>query len=178
MRYVALLRGINVGGNSIIKMAELRDAVESCGYTNVVTFIQSGNIIFNTGETNAEKISDTLEIRIIKSFGVTCRVLVISQKQFEQILEAVPPDWKKRNDIRAYIAFLIPPTKPEDVTEALDLKPGVDFVHYGARVIYMTTLTSGLTKSGFTKLIGKKIYQHMTMRNYNTSKKLRELMNK
>lgn len=157
-------------------MAALRDAVESCGYTNVITYIQSGNIIFESDEKNTSKISDTLEIRIIKTFGITSRVVVFSQSQLEKILTAVPDDWKKRNDIRCYIAFLIPPATPEHMMKEITLKEGVDFIHTGPGAVYMTTLMSGLTKSGLTKLVGTKIYQHITIRNYNTSKKLLVLM--
>lgn len=176
MRYIALLRGINVGGNNMVKMASLKDAVESCGYTHVTTYIQSGNILFDTEKKDTSKISDTLEIRIIKTFGMTSRVVVFAQTQFAKILSDVPSDWKKRNDIRCYIAFLIPPTTTTEVIGEVSLKYGIDFVNAGPGVVYMTTLMSGLTKSGFTKLVGTKVYQHITMRNYNTSKKLLDIM--
>lgn len=157
-------------------MAALRDAVESCGYTNVATYIQSGNVLFDADERDTTKISDTLEIRIIKTFGITSRIVVFSQIQLEKILASVPGDWKKRNDIRCYIAFIIPPATPSQMVNEIILRDGVDFIHTGPGVVYMTTLMSGLVKSGFTKLVGTRIYQHITIRNYNTGKKLLALM--
>jgi uncharacterized protein (DUF1697 family) len=60
-RYIALLRGINVGGNTLIKMPDLKVCFESLGFTDVVTYIQSGNVVFSTRNDNAEEITQLIE---------------------------------------------------------------------------------------------------------------------
>ena len=176
MKYLALLRGVNVGGNSIIKMSDLKEAVEQSGFINVKTFINSGNIIFESDETHSSKINTVLEEALKKRFNLESRVFLLTYEQFKDILDRVPEDWKKRRDIRCYIAFVREPVGVKDVIKEIKLKEGVDFVRGGKGAVYLTTLTSGLTKSGFTKLISTPVYKDITLRNYTTAQKLLALM--
>ena len=76
MKYVALLRGINVGGKTLIKMADLKAAIEDAGFSEVTTLIASGNVIFSSSERNQAKIEDTLEKIIHARFKLPVRVMV------------------------------------------------------------------------------------------------------
>jgi uncharacterized protein (DUF1697 family) len=176
MKYLALLRGVNVGGNSLIKMSDLKEAVEKSGFANVKTFINSGNVIFESTEVNKSKINAVLEKVLAKRFNLESRVFLLTYEQFKDILAGVPEDWKKLKDIRCYIAFVREPVTAQDVIKEIRVKEGVDFVGVGKGVVYMTTLLSGLTKSGFTKLISTPVYKDITMRNYTTAQKLFTLM--
>lgn len=176
MKYVAWLRGINVGGKGKVSMAELALVVEKCGYTNVVTYINSGNVVFvATGET-AEKITHTLEHAFEKAFHFPIPVVLRSEKQIEKTLEEMPSSWKKNADLRCYLAFVKEPVTPEEVASSIKINEAVDAMDLGPGVVYMSTKMSGLTKSGFTKLVGTKIYQSITLRNLNTAKKIWEIM--
>jgi uncharacterized protein (DUF1697 family) len=174
MKYLALLRGINVGGNTLIRMSDLKAAVEKIGFTNVSTYIQSGNVIFEFKETDIREIAVKLEQELAKSLNLT--IIVKSYPQFNKIISEVPTEWKKHKDIRCYIAFVKEPLTAEDVIREVELKEGVDSVKAGDGAVYMSTLLSGLTKSGFTRLIAKKIYKDITMRNFNTCQKILTLM--
>lgn len=174
MKYVALLRGINVGGNSIVSMAGLKAAFEKAGFSNVSTFINSGNVIFESLETNTAKLTEQIDGMLAKNFFVI-RTVVVSQKELEQILDEVPARWKK-DDVRKYVAFLRGGTTPDDVIQTAQLKEGVDFLDKGHRVVYMSTLMEGLSKSSFPKLSSKKIYQDMTIRIVTTVQKLAALL--
>jgi uncharacterized protein (DUF1697 family) len=176
MKYLALLRGVNVGGNSIIKMADLKDAVEKSGFNNVKTLINSGNVIFESVQKDTTNIAKTLEEILRTSFNVDSRVVVLTIPQLKNVVDGAPDGWKTSEDIRCYIAFLLGTIKPAEVIDQIKLKEGVDFVNAGPGVVYMTTLLSGITKSGFTKIIGKPVYKEITMRNFNTVKKLLALM--
>ncbi len=156
----------------IIKMSDLKAAVENCGFKNVSTYIQSGNIIFESNEKDSDVITTKLEHELLKSLNYDSRIVVRTYQQLKTILSNVPADWKKRNDMRCYLAFVKEPTTAEDVISELELKEGVDSVKAGESVVYMSTLLSGLTKSGFTKLINKKVYKDITIRNYNTCQKI------
>lgn len=157
-------------------MADLKTAVENCGFTEVSTFIQSGNVIFMSDEKNTERIIEKLESMVLKTFKVNSRIVVRSHTQMKKVVEEVPSEWEKGNNLRCYIAFIKEPITANDVLKEITLKEGVDSVKIGERVLYMSTKLSGLTKSSFTKLASKKIYQDMTIRNYNTTKKLLTLM--
>jgi uncharacterized protein (DUF1697 family) len=176
MKYLALLRGVNVGGNSLIKMADLKEAVEKSGFINVKTFINSGNVIFESKEANSFKVNAMLEEALKKRFNLESRVFLLTYEQYKDILDRVPEDWKKRQDIRRYIAFIREPVTVNDVIKQAKVKEGVDFVQGGKGAVYLTTLMSGLTKSGFTKLISTPVYKDITLRNYTTAQKLFTLM--
>lgn len=175
MKYVALLRGINVGGNNKIKMADLKTAVEKAGYTNVVTLIQSGNVIFDSPIKDQEKTVRQLEQVILKTFKIACRVVIRSLPQMKKVIAGVPASWKK-DDIRKYVAFIKEPMTAGVAAKQIPVREGVDILDVGDGVLYMATKMSGLTKSGYTKIVGTKIYQDMTMRNFNTTQKILALM--
>lgn len=175
MKYVALLRGINVGGNNLIKMLALKEAFEKSGFKNVRTLINSGNVIFESDEKDSEKLTKKLEDMLTKTFNYNARVMVRSHEQVKQIVAAVPNEWKTSTDLRCYVGFLAE-SVTDDAIKEVGVREGVDSLKVGPGVLYMTTLLSALTKSAFNKLIGKKIYQDMTIRNYNTTKKLLALM--
>lgn len=176
MKYVALLRGINVGGKNIIKMTDLKEAVEKCGFTSVSTYIQSGNILFESDGKNISEIVEKLEASLLKDFFYNSRIIVRSYEQLKKIVSEVPSDWKKRNDLRCYIAFIGEPILAQDLMREIELKESIDFIKIGEGVLYMSTLLSGLARSRFTKLITKKAYKDITIRNYNTVRKLLDLM--
>lgn len=178
MKYVALLRGINVGGNSLIKMDALKAAFEKTGHTNVRTLIASGNVIFDSDEKNQEKLAKTLEEAVMKTFNVSSRVLVLSEKEMKTVLAEIPASWKKVNDLRMYVCFIFPTMKPKDAAHEVPVKDGIDVVDVGKNVLYLSTKMQGITKSGLSKMVGTKMYKEMTMRNFNTTKRIVEMMEK
>ncbi len=177
MTYVALLRGINVGGNSLIKMADLKHEMEELGCTNVKTVIASGNVIFDS-KISEKNITKKLEDGLFDAFEVDMKVVVRTMTEMHQVIKHAPKEWGKGKDIRRYIAFIRPPKKPKDVISEITLKEGIDSVESWDGVVYMTTKLSGITKSGFSKLAGKKIYKEITIRNYTTVKKLVDIIDK
>lgn len=176
MKYVALLRGINVGGNNIIKMADLKAVFERAGYTGVITFIQSGNVIFNSGLQDKAKIVEHLETVLSKAFSYSSKVVIRSHKEMRTILSGVPSTWVKENDLRCYITFVREPVTVEEVASQVEIHDDIDFLHSGPGVLYMSTKMDGLTKSKFSKFIGKKTYKDVTMRNFKTTRMILEIM--
>src|ERR1051326_3690421 len=76
--FVALLRGVNVGGNNVISMRELKESFEEAGFTQVSTYINSGNVIFTTKKTDARKLERKLEQMLLKDFDLDAKVVVRS----------------------------------------------------------------------------------------------------
>jgi uncharacterized protein (DUF1697 family) len=178
MKYTALLRGINVGGNSIIKMILLKECFEKAGFKNVVTFIQSGNVVFDSPEKNTAKLESKIEKLILKTFKIESKAMVRSLPQMKETVAKAPAAWKRKNNLRCYLAFTKAPITAKDVIKESVPKPGVDELKAGNGVVYMSTKLNALTKSGINKLIVKKIYKFMTIRNFNSTQKILALMEK
>ncbi|KKR31504.1 MAG: hypothetical protein UT63_C0068G0014 [Candidatus Gottesmanbacteria bacterium GW2011_GWC2_39_8] len=176
MKYVAFLRGINVGGNSIIRMDELKVAVNNIGFTNVKTYTQSGNVIFESDIEDVIKIREELEKSLSDTFAMDLRIVVRTYEELKKVLKDAPIEWKRANDLRCYIAFVKEPVTPKDVLKEIHLKEGVDFVKKGEYVVYMSTKLEGLTHSGFTELVGTSVYKDITIRSFNAIRKLLKRM--
>lgn len=176
MKYLALLRGINVGGNNIIKMVDLKAAFESSGFTEVVTFIQSGNVIFESEEKSSAKVVAKVEEDLSKTFKMDLKVVLRNKSQLKKVVEGIPSKWKNAKDLRCYIAFVREPFTVEKVMEDLEIREGVDEIDAGSGVVYMTTTMKDRTKSKFNKFASKKSYKEVTIRNLNTTEKLLDLM--
>ena len=103
--HVALLRGINVGGRNKVPMADLREVVTSLGHTGVSTYIQSGNVLFSTADTDHAKLATALESAIEDRFGIWSSVVVLSRDELAQVLAANPyPD--EPNPKMVHVVFL------------------------------------------------------------------------
>lgn len=174
MKYVVFLRGINVGGNGQLKMSELKETLEKEGFENVRTYINSGNVVFETKNKSIDSLTKQMDKLLSKTF-FPLETVVLSYDEVKTIAENVPKSWKSE-DVRKYIAVMISPAKPADVISEVQLREGVDEMNIGHRVVYMTTKMEGLTKSGFTKMASKPIYKKMTIRNYNTLQKILQIM--
>jgi uncharacterized protein (DUF1697 family) len=176
MKYVALLRGINVGGNSTVSMSILKETLSNISFRNVSTYINSGNVLFESDQKESLTLETEIEAILEKTF-FPIRTVVLSEETLQHVIEKAPSMWKT-DDVRKYVAFLKSPTKPSDIAKEFQPKEGLDFIDEGPGVVYLTTKMEGLTQSSFPKLITKKIYQDMTMRNFNTVEKLFSLMQK
>jgi uncharacterized protein (DUF1697 family) len=88
--HVALLRGINVGGRNKVAMANLRQVVASLGHADVATYIQSGNVVFSTAETDTAALAEALEQAIAAALGVRVRVVVVSREELAQVMRDNP----------------------------------------------------------------------------------------
>ncbi len=176
MKYVALLRGINVGGKNKIKMADLKIVFEKLAFTNVVTYIQSGNVIFDSNNNQKETLVNMIEDAMHLEFHKPVRVVVRSYDEMNRTLKEIPVTWNSNEDLRKYIAFVKEPALAQNIFPQVTIRDGVDYLNLADGVLYMTTRMSGITKSGFTKIMGKPFYTDLTIRNLNTAQKILELM--
>ena len=167
--YVALLRGINVGGRNIISMADLRSAFEAGGYGDVRTYIQSGNVVFTT-ETARAELEDELEALLEREVGRPVMVVVRSRQQLRNVVTKAPDGFGADPDAYKYDAmFLKAPLRPAQVMDALELRDGVDRAWPGTGVVYFSRDASQLTRSRMSRITGKDVYQRMTVRNWRTT---------
>lgn len=177
MRAIALLRGINVGGNNKVAMSDLRDCFEKEGFTDVSTYINSGNIIFTSKINDTVKLVKQCEAAIEKRFGFPVVVMVISAEQLEDALRHAPSWWAKENPsgekIRNEALFIIPPTTAQEVLDEIQKKStSVDQLTTYGQVIFWTLPMAKYNKSVVPKIIGTPIYRSVTIRTASTAKKL------
>ncbi len=177
--YLALLRGINVGGNNIIKMVDLKACFESMGLTDVVTYIQSGNVIFKSAEKDKAKLTTKIEAGLTERFNYGARLVIVTHKQLKQAVEESPRGFGKEPDKFRYdVIFLKEPVTPKEAMKSVSVKEGLDNAYTGIDVLYFSYLLSRATQSRLPKIAGMPVYQSMTIRNWNTTTKLLALMEK
>ena len=177
-RFVALLRGINVGGKNLIKMADLKACFEEGGFENVATYIASGNVIFESGERSAEKLTKNIEGLLRARFKkYEASVFVRSKAQMRTIMEKAPKGFGSQPArFRSDVLFLKPPFKAAAVVKDVPIKKGVDQVFAGPGVLYHSRLTSKATQSRLGRILYLPVYKSMTIRSWSTTVKLKELM--
>ena len=186
--HVALLRGINVGGRNKVPMADLREVVTSLGHTEVTTYIQSGNVMFTTADTDTAKLAAALESAIEDRFGIWSSVVVLSRDELAQVLAANPyPD--EPNPKLVHVVFLNA-EPPEDLLariaaaeSAVAAKGSRDTVQAAGQALFLHTPdgygTSELAQALFRIISApakqKKQGLAATARNWATSTKLLSL---
>jgi uncharacterized protein (DUF1697 family) len=175
MRYVALLRGINLGGKTMMKMADLKAEFEELGFENVATYINSGNVAFDAAKTAENKLIHKIESAIEARFGRSVHVMVREQKDIERILKNNPFHGQYESHKHMHVLFLKDemPKEKEEQLQAAAL-PGERYEIRG-REIY-NLLPSGVAGSLLTKgFFEKKPRVPYTGRNWRTVEKLAEM---
>jgi uncharacterized protein (DUF1697 family) len=173
MKYVALLRGINAGGNRKVPMADLRQTFTDMGFTDVSTYINSGNVVFSAqAEPSAEIIRKKLEA----TFQFEIPLLVLSAEHIRRIAEAIPKDWQNDTVQKSDVIYLFSDIDSPDVMDKIGYKPDLEMVHYVPGALITNVTRKNQPKSSLVKLIGTPLYQYMTVRNVNTARKLATLV--
>ena len=175
-QYLALLRGINVGGGNIIKMTDLKACLEASKLENVATYIQSGNVFFETAETDSAKLVRKLERVLSKAFSpYQARIVLCSHAKLRQIVRKAPNDFGSQPDKYRYDVIYL--RELLTASEAnVSIKPGVDAALIGPDVLYFSRLIAKASQSHLTRIIALPVYQDMTIRNWNTTSKILALM--
>jgi uncharacterized protein (DUF1697 family) len=172
MRYVALLRGINVGGKNLISMAELRTELETAGYAAVRTYIQSGNVLFETDAPRA-RLEESIEALLAERFGCPVPVVVRSHRQLADVIASAPEGFgADRDTYLADVVFLKAPLTSAQAIGAVALREGVDRAWAGTGVLYLDRLAERKSQSRLSKLASTPHYRSMTIRNWSTTTKL------
>jgi uncharacterized protein (DUF1697 family) len=177
MIYVALLRGINVGGARRVEMSRLKGLFEALGYVDVLTYINSGNVIFRTPSETPATIVSAIEVAIEREFGFTVPVLVRSQDQIAHICQLVPPTWvNDTTTMRTDVMFLWDHVDTSDVLTKFVVKPDIERVIPVDGAIVWNIGRKHIARGSMLKIIGTDFYQALTIRNINTVRKLASLM--
>lgn len=176
-KYIALLRGINVGGKNKVSMPELKKLFEQKGFTDVVTYINSGNIVFTSDQTDEKEIKEACEALIADGFSLNIPVTIVSAKDLTEALANAPSWWNADENSKHNAIFVIPPATPEKIFEQVGAaKPEYEKVDYYGRVIFWSAPVETFSRTRWSKIVGSSAYDRVTIRNANTTNKLLELV--
>ena len=178
--YVVFIRGINVSGKNKVTMADLRGHLEELGFSDISTYIASGNIILKSDKTS-QAIKTGIERMLPMKFKLDSeliKILVLSPAQLRAVIDHRPAGFGDEPDkYHSDVIFLID-IDPATAMSVFSPLEGVDKVQSGTGVIYSQRLSSRRTSSRLNKIIGTPAYQSMTTRNWSTTTKLLEILEK
>jgi uncharacterized protein (DUF1697 family) len=177
MIYIALFRGINVCGNNKVEMKKLKSLLERTGFENVVTYINSGNVIFKkSGGGSEAELARIIEQAVKDEFQLDLKIVVINSNHLDAICREIPADWVKNDEMRTDVLFLWEKYDYPGVLDIIKYKE-VDNVKYVPGALVWNVREKDYTKSNMVKLVGTDLYRHITIRNVNTVRKLHEMVN-
>jgi uncharacterized protein (DUF1697 family) len=177
-RFVALLRGINVGGKNAVPMPALKACFEDAGFDDVTTYIQSGNVVFDTPSSSQTELTRSIEGMLRKTFAhYDASVVLRSRSQMRSIVDRAPKGFgAEPTNYRYDVVFLKAPLTAKTASKDVPIKEGVDRLWPGTGVLYSSRLISRATQSRFSRIVSLPTYQQMTIRNWNTTTKLMALL--
>ena len=173
--YIGLLRGINVGGNKMVAMAELREMVTALGFSDVKTLLQSGNVVFRRPARASAKLESQLEAALEKRFGMHVDFHVRTAGEWRALVDANPFPVEAKNDPgHVLVTCFKAPLDPASVEALRAAIPGRETLHVDGRHLYMV-FPDGIGTSKAPALADKKLGARGTARNWNTVLKLAAL---
>jgi uncharacterized protein (DUF1697 family) len=174
--YIALLRGINVGGHKIIKMDQLRKAFEGLGFVGVATYVQSGNVVFKSPKKASEDLSNKIEEMLLRRFSMSVPVIVRTAKEVGEVLRNNPFLKESSTDVSKLHVTFLSHTPQKTAVKGLDaIAAGPDQFRCCGQEIYLYCPNGfGGTKLTITTF-EKVLAVGATTRNWNTVNKLYEI---
>ncbi len=179
MKYVALLRGVNVGGNHRVPKAEFKAVLEGLGFRDVVIYINSGNAVFTSD--HEPQVSD-VQVALEKHFGFAIPTLILSGKKIRAIAAAIPESWTNdspkpdKSGQKSDVLYLFDEANTPDILTKLGYKPEVETMIYVDGAVLANITRANQAKYSLLKSMGTPLYRQMTIRNITTAKKLAELV--
>jgi uncharacterized protein (DUF1697 family) len=173
LRYLGLLRGINVGGKNPVPMGELRATFEEAGFSAVRTYIQSGNVVFDASGKVAE---DEVEAMLERRFRLPLVVVLRTHRQLRAVVEGAPEGFGQQPDtFHSDVLFLKAPLTSRQAMRVVELRDEVDQAWPGTGVVYFQRLSARRTASRMGRIVGTPEYKQMTIRSWRTTTKLLDL---
>jgi uncharacterized protein (DUF1697 family) len=176
--YVILLRGINVGGKNKVPMVDLRRCLEELGFSNVSTYIISGNVILES-DKRSDEIKADIEGALSQNFTLDSdliKVLVLTRNQLKAVVDNKPDGFGEQPDKYHSDAIFLMDIDATKAMSVFNPREGIDRVWLGDGVIYSQRLSAKRTKSRLSKIIGTPEYKSMTIRSWSTTTKLLQII--
>ncbi len=174
-QYLALLRGINVGGKNLVKMADLRATFESMGFADVATYIASGNVLFRAPRQRREELAARIESELTRRFGIELKVVLLTEAHLKAVVDDAPRGFGGDSHLWD-VVFVRKPLTVKKAFGVIEIREGVDRVWPGRGVLYFSRLAAKATGSRLNKVASRPEYKNMTIRSWSTTTKLLTLM--
>lgn len=179
MKYVVLVRGINVGGHNKVPKAEFQKVLETAGLSNVLIYLNSGNAVGESAtEPDARKIQEALETH----FGFAIPTLVLSAEKVQAIAAAIPESWTNdaprpdKSGQKSDVLYLFEEVNTPEIIEQFGYRPEIETLIYVDGAVLANVSRKNQTRYSLLKLMGTPLYKKMTIRNVTTARKLAELV--
>jgi uncharacterized protein (DUF1697 family) len=168
--YVALLRGVNVGGRNLLPMAGLRASIADRGIPEVTTYLASGNVICRVADEPGagERVREVVTTAIAEDHGIDCSVLVRSGRTIGEVADAIPEPWRTDPAIKCDVLYLFPDIDRPDVLAELPMTK-VDTALYTPGAVILSVPVALRTRSGLPRIVGTPLYPRVTIRNVRTA---------
>lgn len=179
MRYVLLLRGVNVGGNHRVPKGEFQQVLEDNGCSNVTIYLNSGNAVFTSDEhMNVDKLQHALETH----FGFAIPSLLLTGEYIKAIAAQIPESWTNdslrsdKSGQKSDVLYLFKDADTPDILQKLGHNPEIERMVYTSGAVLANITRANQSRGSLQKIVGTKIYDQVTIRNVNTTRKLAELV--
>lgn len=179
MKYVALLRGVNVGGNHKVPKAEFKEVLEGVGFQDVLIYINSGNAVFSSDD---EPKSVDVQAALEAHFGFDIPTLILPGAKVQAIAAAIPPEWTNdspkpdKSGQKSDVLYLFDEVNTPEILETIGYRPEVETMMYIDGAVLANVTRMNQSKYSLLRVVGTPLYRQMTVRNIATAKKLAELV--
>ena len=180
MKYIALLRGINISGKNKIVMSELKKEFDNLGYQEITTYLNSGNVIFETDLEDKNAIKNNIQLMIKDKFNFDIPTYIITSQELKELLNH-SPEWWGKDDKEIYdnIIFIIPPTTYSEVFNTIGCPNEYEKIQEHKNNIFWSFDLKNYRKSNWwSKTASTDISDKITIRTANTMRKILEICNK
>ena len=175
--HVALIRGINVGGNNAVSMPALREALTREGFADVRTYINSGNVLLDAGKASTGSVNEAVEKVLHREFSVTTVVVTVTADALRRVVADAPRGFGKDTEkFKHDVVFLRDNIDAKETLAAVRLKEGIDEAWAGEQALYFRRLAARITGSYMGKIVALPQYKHMTIRNWRSTTTLAGLV--
>ena len=173
-RVIAFLRGVNVGGHNRMTMDDLRACIESLGVEGVRTYIQSGNVVFETDETDEDALREAIHDAIVTDFGYDVTVMIRPLEELADVVAGQPFDADGDGDLRHYVTFLNEAPTTSQIERLLDAQSAAESFAVRGRVVYSELDKASLGDGRFTD-VGRPLGMETTRRTWAVVRAVLEL---
>lgn len=162
----------------MIKMSSLKKSFEDLGFAHVSTYINSGNVIFKTEESDVRKLESKIEKMLLKEYQLDSRVVIRTLPEMAKLLKSLPSSWGEESDWRHNVMFLRHSIDSKKILADLPVKGDIERLDYRPGALLWSVKATDATRTNLARFGSHKLYREVTVRNLNTTRKLHDLMSK
>ena len=174
--YVALLRGVNVGGKNNVSMQALKESFEAIGLEDVRTYINSGNILFRSTASDARALERAIDRILSGGHRLESKAVVRSEAEMTRLVKTIGRRWRSNAAWKFNVMFLRHTVDSPRVLDGIALKAGIEEAFYCPGTLLWSARLDAFNRTAMKKMVGQPLYQEMTIRSVSTTHKILDLM--